>query len=304
MSKKGFTHEDVPSQKGKTALVTGANTGIGFHAAKVLAGQGARVLLGCRNLSKAQDAVDAILAEHPEADVEIVELDLGDLSSVEKAAQRVSQEPRLDLLVNNAGIMMPPYQTTEDGFESQFGVNHLGPFALTAQLVDKLEQTPGARIVNTSSLAHRQGKVDFDNLNAQKGYSALGQYALSKLANLLHTHELQRRLEDAGKNTIAVSVHPGASDTELSRHMPSFVRSMLMPLTRPLLNTAAQGAWPTLMGATAPGVRGGQYFGPAGFMEMTGPGKEVESNKKSHDPELAARLWEVSADLTGVDLPF
>lgn len=302
MSKKGFTHDDVPSQQGKTALVTGANTGIGFHTAKVLAGRGARVLLGCRNVSKAQAALDAILAEHPNADVEIVELDLGDLSSVRKAVARIEQEPRLDLLINNAGIMIPPYQTTVDGFESQFGVNHLGPFVLTGLLLDTLERTPGARIINTSSIAHKQGKVDFDNLNASKRYSAIGQYALSKLANLLHTHELQRRLSDAGKKTIVVSVHPGASDTELSRNMPSFVKSMLLPISRPLLNTAAQGAWPTLMGATAPGVQGAQYFGPSGFMEMAGPAKQVQSNKKSHDLDLARKLWDVSVELTGVEL--
>lgn len=300
MSKEGFTHADVPSQQGKTALVTGANTGIGFHTAKVLAGQGARVLMGCRNMQKAEDARAAILAEHPDADVEIVELDLGDLESVRDAASKVNEEPHLDLLINNAGIMIPPYQTTEDGFESQFGINHLGPFALTSLLLDKLEQTPNARIVNTSSLAHKQGKVDFDNLNAQKGYSAMRQYALSKLANLLHTHELQRRLSDAGKSTIAVSVHPGASDTELSRHMPSFVRTMLLPITRPLLNTALQGAWPTLMAATAPDVQGAQFFGPSGFMEMSGPAKQVHSNDKSHDAALAGKLWDVSTELTGV----
>ncbi len=297
----GFTEQDVPDQSGKTALVTGANTGIGFHTARVLAGKGARVLLGCRSREKAEDAKARILKEHAGADVDIVDLDLGDLASVRAAAEQIQKEERLDLLINNAGLMIPPYQTTKDGFESQFGVNHLGPFALTGLLLDKLEQTPGARIVNTSSNAHKVGKVDFDDLNAEKGYSAMRQYGLSKLANLLHTYELDRRLKAKGSKVLSVAVHPGGSDTDLSRHIGETIKTLLLPVARVFLNTAAQGAWPTLMGATEPNVASGQYFGPKGLGEVAGPARLVKSTKRSHDPELARKLWDVSIEMTGVD---
>ena len=298
---KGFTHEDVPDQTGKTAFITGANTGIGFHTARVLAGKGARVLLGCRTRSKAEDARAQILAEHPGADVRIIDIDLADLDSIRAAAEAVQEEERLDLLINNAGLMIPPYQKTEQGFESQFGVNHLGTFALTGLLLDKLEQTPGSRIVNTSSNAHKMGKVDFDALNAEKGYSAMKQYALSKIANLLHAHELDRRLKARDSDTIAVTAHPGASDTELSRHIPALPRKIFLPLLRPLFNTAAQGAWPTLMGATAPHVQGGEYFGPRGLGELAGPAERVKANALSKNEQVAQKLWDVSVELTGVD---
>ncbi len=296
---RGFTAVDVPDQSGKTILVTGANTGLGYHTAEVLAGKGARVLMGCRNPNKADAARLQILEVYPDADVEVVLMDLGDLASVRAAAERVKQEPRLDVLVNNAGIMIPPFAKTTDGFESQFGVNHLGTFALTGLLLEKLEQTPGSRVVITSSMGHRMGKVDFDDLNAEKGYNAFGQYALSKLANLLHMYELDRRLRAKGSATIAVAVHPGASDTELSRYMGKML--MFKPLAAGLINTPAQGAWPTLMGTTAPDVVGGEYFGPSQLFEVRGPAKRVGSNKRSRDEALAARLWDVSVEMTGVD---
>ena len=295
-----FTATDVPDQSGKVFFVTGANTGLGFETAKVLAARGARVLLGCRTRSKAEAAVVRIRAEHPQADVAIVDIDLGDLSSVRAAAARVAEEARLDGLINNAGIMMPPRQLTKDGFESQLGVNHLGTYALTGLLIEKLEQTPGARIVNTSSNAHKTGRIDFDDLGAERSYSALGRYSMSKLANLLHTYELDRRLRARGSSTIAVCVHPGGSDTELARHLPKWT-SVLFPLFRLFMNTAAQGAWPTLLGAAAPGVEGGQYFGPKGLGEMAGPARRVDSNAASKDVAVAKRLWEVSAQLTGVE---
>ncbi len=302
MSKKrGFTADDVPDQSGKTFFVTGANTGIGFHTARILAGKGARVLMGCRSMDKAEDAASRIRDAFPSADLEIVQVDLGDLASIRAAAEVVAREPRLDVLVNNAGLMMPPFQETADGFESQFGVNHLGTFALTGLLLDKLEETPGARVVNTSSNGHKAGKVDFDDLNAEKGYGAFRQYALSKLANLLHVHELDRRLEAAGRKTIAVTVHPGGSDTDLGRHLGKGVSTFVLPLLRPFMNTAAQGAWPTLMGATAPAVQSGQYFGPRGVGEMAGPAKLVDSNAASKDASVARRLWDVSVEMTGVD---
>ncbi|MFK7985077.1 MAG: oxidoreductase [Sandaracinaceae bacterium] len=302
MSKKGFTEVDVPSQAGRIALVTGANTGIGFHVARVLAERGARVLLGCRSVDKANAAAARIRLTAPDADVGIVSLDLADLSSVKRAAAQVGGEPKLDRLINNAGLMAPPYQQTRDGFESQFGVNHLGPFALTGLLLPMLTKTPGARIVNTSSTAHRAARVNLQALNAENGYSAMTQYALSKLANLLHTYELDRRFRRAGYDTLSVAAHPGGSDTELPRYFPSAGR--LIPLVRPFLNSAEAGAWPTLLAATGDDVRSGEYFGPAGFAELAGPARRVRSTRKSHDPQLAQKVWDASVRLTGVDPKF
>ena len=232
---KGFTAADVPDQTGKTVFITGANTGLGYEAAKVLAGMGARVLIGCRSRDKAQQARSKIMAQHPAADVAVVELDLGSLDSVKKAAAVVAKEPRLDVLINNAGIMIPPYELTREGFESQFGVNHLGPFALTALLLDKLRSTPDSRVVSTSSIAHKQGKIYFDDINAEQRYNAVVRYAQSKLANLYFTYELQRRLAAAGDNTISVAAHPGIATTELSRYLPRAL-VMLTPLFQPLFN--------------------------------------------------------------------
>lgn len=303
MKKTGFTEADVPSQAGRVALVTGANTGIGFHVARVLAERGARVLLGCRSVDKAEAAMARIRLTAPRADVDVVPLDLADLASVRRAAAQVGEEPQLDRLINNAGLMMPPYQQTRDGFESQFGVNHLGPFALTGLLLPKLTKTPRARIVNTSSTAHRAGRVNLQALNAENGYSAMTQYALSKLANLLHTHELDRRLREAGHDTLSVAAHPGGSDTELPRYFSSRGRR-LIPLVRPFLNSAEEGAWPTLLAATGEDVRSGEYFGPAGWTELAGPARRVESTRKSRDPSLARAIWDASVRLTGVDPEF
>ncbi len=297
---KGFTAADVPDQTGKTIFITGANTGLGFEAAKVLAGMGARVLIGCRSRDKAQQARSKIMAQHPAADVAVVELDLGSLDSVKKAAAVVAKEPRLDVLINNAGIMIPPYELTREGFESQFGVNHLGPFALTALLLDKLRSTPDSRVVSTSSIAHKQGKIYFDDINAEQRYNAVVRYAQSKLANLYFTYELQRRLAAAGDNTISVAAHPGIATTELSRYLPRAL-VLLTPLFQPLFNTAAQGAWPTLCAATMPGVRGGDYYGPSKRRETAGPAVKVKSTGRSHDRAVARELWELSIAMTGVD---
>ncbi len=295
-----FTAADVPDQSGKTFLITGANTGLGLEIARVLARQGARVLLGCRSMSKAEAAVAALRSELPDADLDIVSIDLGDLASVRAAAERVAQEPRLDGLINNAGIMMPPRELTKDGFESQFGVNHLGTFALTGLLLPKLQETPGSRIVNTASNAHKTGKMDLDDVNAEQSYSALGRYCMSKLANLLHVFELNRRLQARNSTTLAVTAHPGFSDTELARHLPGWM-TMFIPAMRLMMNTAAQGAWPTLMAATDPDVEGGQYFGPRGLGELAGPARRVESKPLSKDPVLAKGLWDRSVEMTGVD---
>jgi NAD(P)-dependent dehydrogenase (short-subunit alcohol dehydrogenase family) len=297
---KRFTAKDVPDLSAKTFFITGANTGLGFEAAKALAGRNARVILGCRSPEKAEQARAAILQKHGSADVGIVEIDLGKLSSVKQAAAAVAQEPRLDVLINNAGIMIPPYQLTEDGFESQFGVNHLGPFALTALLLDKLRSTPAARVVSTSSIAHKRGRIDFDDINAEKRYSAIQRYAMSKIANLYFCYELQRRLAAAGDETISVAAHPGIADTELTRYIPGALM-LATPLLRPLFNSAAQGAWPTLLAATGEDVRGGEYFGPCKRGETAGPAVRVKSNRRSHDTGIAERLWDLSIEMTGVD---
>jgi NAD(P)-dependent dehydrogenase (short-subunit alcohol dehydrogenase family) len=304
-----FTAANVPNQSGKTFFVTGANTGIGFEAAKVLAGRGGRVLLGCRNSEKGKDALARIAHAHPGANIELIEIDLADLASVRKAAEIVAREPRLDVLVNNAGVMWNPKTVTKDGFESQFGVNHLGHFALTGLLLPKLVETPKSRIVIVSSLGHRQGNHDlfWDDINADQDYHPRTRYYASKLANLLHMYELDRRLRGKGSSTIALAVHPGAADTELPRYVTGpvgLVARALIPVIRRFMNTAEGGAWPTLLAATAPGVEGGQYFGPGGRGEMAGPATQVDSSDASKDPGRAKQLWDLSMEMTGVDPGF
>jgi len=297
---QGFTAKEVQDQSGKTVFITGANTGLGYEAAKVLAGKNARVIIGCRSKDKAEKARSNILSAHPGADVSIVELDLGSLSSIKAAAAAVSEEQQLDVLINNAGIMIPPYELTQDGFESQFGVNHLGPFALTNLLLDKLRTTPGARVVSTASVAHKRGRILFDDINAENGYNAMKRYAMSKVANLLFCYELQRRLSATGDDTVSVAAHPGVADTELTRYIPGPLM-LLAPLFRPLLNTAAAGAWPTLLAATRENLKGGEYFGPSKRGETAGPAIEVTSTGYSHNQEVAKKLWDLSIEMTGVD---
>ena len=212
----------------------------------------------------------------------------------------MQSEDKIDILINNAGIMVPPYELTTDGFESQFGVNHLGPFALTGLLLDKLAAAPAPRVVNTSSMAHHRGKIYFGDINAENGYRAIPRYAMSKLANLLFTYELQRRLEASGQHTLSVACHPGIADTELSRYIPALL-NMLTPLMKPLFNTAASGAWPTLCAATSDDIRGGDYIGPAKRRETAGPAVKVRSNRASRDQDVAQRLWDLSIEMTGVD---
>lgn len=296
----GFTAADVIDQTGKTIFITGANAGLGFEAAKVLAGKNARVLIGCRTQSKAQQAATHILTDYPDANIEIVPLDLASLESIADAAAMVNEEARLDVLINNAGIMIPPHELTADGFESQFGVNHLGPFALTCQLLNKLQESPDARVVSTASLAHKRGKIFFDDINAQKNYNAVTRYAQSKLANLLFGYELQRRLSASGSDTISVVAHPGIAETELSRYMPGALQTLL-PIFRPLMNTAAEGAWPTLLAATSEDVIGGAYYGPKKRGETAGPAVKVKSTRVSRDEAIAKRLWELSVSMTGID---
>jgi len=302
MSEK-WTTANIPDLTGKVAIVTGANSGLGFETSKALAQKGATTIMACRNMDKARAALAEIQAEHPNASIEIMPLDLADLASVRQfAADFLAKYDRLDLLINNAGIMMVPYGKTVDGFERQFGTNHLGHFALTGLLIDTLLATPGARVVNVSSMGHRMGEMDFDNLMYENGnYSPSGAYVRSKLANLLFTYELQRRLDAAGAQVSALAAHPGGSNTHLGDHlMGSWYAKLLSPVVTAMSQSAAMGALPTLRAATDPAARGGEYFGPSGFMGMRGYPQKVESNEKSHNMAHAKKLWEVSEQLTGV----
>ena len=295
-----YKEADVPAQTGRTVLITGANTGIGWEDARVLAQRGARVLLGCRDESKGHQAMERIRAVHAEADLACVPLDLASLASIERAAAEVAKEPRLDVLINNAGVMVPPYTKTEDGFELQFGVNHLGHFALTAHLLPLMRERSGGRIVTVSSSGHKAGRIDFADPQAEKRYSAMARYGMSKLANLLFTKELQKRLVAANSPIIAVACHPGAAETELSRHLPGWFSVMTMPMLRLFINSAAEGALPTLMAATSPDAQGNDYFGPIGFMELARSARKVQPSLASQNDADAARLWALSVELTGV----
>jgi NAD(P)-dependent dehydrogenase (short-subunit alcohol dehydrogenase family) len=291
---------DIPDQAGRVAVVTGSNSGIGYETARALAARGARVVLACRNEAKGRDAEARIQRAVSGAEARFEPLDLGSLDSVRAFAEKLlAAEPRLDLLINNAGVMMPPYGRTADGFETQLGTNHLGHFALTGRLLEALRRTPRARVVTVSSLAHFAGRIAFDDLQSERRYNPTLAYGQSKLANLLFTRELQRRLEAAGVDALAAAAHPGSTRTDLQRHS-----GMMEAIVRVFSQSAPEGALPTLYAATAPDVRGGEYFGPSGFMECFGPPKRARSTARSRDPELARRLWDVSEQLTGVRYAF
>lgn len=294
----GFTEADVPSQSGKCFIVTGANTGIGFEIARVLAQKGARVLLACRDQDKAEAAMSKIRTLKPNANVAFLHLDLSDLTSVKAAVAQLEQEPRIDALINNAGVMTPPLQRTRQGFELQFGVNHLGCFALTALLLPKLALTAGARVVVTSSIAHQGAQIDWEDLNADRGYDRMKRYAASKLANALFFFELDRRLRAAGHPVVALGCHPGMAATELGRYMGPL--QILNPIVRVLLNSAERGAWPALQAATAP-VSAGGYYGPIGFKGVRGVSGEAKRSPTAQDVTLAQRLWEQSILMTRID---
>jgi len=295
---KGFTEANVSKQTGKSFIVTGANAGVGFEIARVLAARGARVLLGCREQTKAQDAIARIKRITPNADLVWLPLDLGDLDSVRTAAEITAKEPRMDALINNAAIMNPPLTRTKQGFESQFGVNHLGVFALTSLLLPKLAETPGSRVVVTSSIAHLKAKIAWDDLNADKSYIKNDRYGGSKLASALFFFELDRRLRAAKSPVTAIGVHPGVANTSLGRHM-GFVQ-FAGPIVGLLLNSADKGAWPALLAATGK-VKPGGYYGPTGFGGIRGVAGEAKRAPHAEDPALAKRLWDVSIAMTGID---
>jgi NAD(P)-dependent dehydrogenase (short-subunit alcohol dehydrogenase family) len=298
-----WTTSDIPDQTGRVAVITGANTGLGYETALALADHGAHVVLAVRNLDKGKDAAARIAAESPHADVALQELDLTSLDSVRAAAEQLrSEHDRIDLLINNAGVMWTPKSTTKDGFELQFGTNHQGHFAFTGLLLDRLLPVAGSRVVTVSSMGHRiRADIHFDDLQWERNYSRVGAYGQAKLANLLFTYELQRRLAPRG-TTIAVAAHPGGSRSELTRNLPAWAGAVFSVI-EPLFQGPDMGALPTLRAATDPGVLGGQYYGPDGFGEQRGYPKVVASSEKSHEVAVQRRLWAVSEELTGVVYP-
>jgi NAD(P)-dependent dehydrogenase (short-subunit alcohol dehydrogenase family) len=298
-----WTTADIPDQTGRVAVITGANTGLGYETALALAAHGAHVVLAVRDLDKGKDAISRIVSQSPQADLALQELDLTSLESVRAASRQLrADHDRIDLLINNAGVMYPPKSTTKDGFELQFGTNHLGHFAFTGLLLDRLLPVAGSRVVTISSIGHRiRADIHFDDLQWEHGYNRVSAYGQAKLANLLFTYELQRRLASHG-TTIAVAAHPGGSNTELMRHLPGWAAS-LYPVLEPIFQDAAMGALPQLRAATDPAVQGGQYYGPDGFGQTRGYPKIVGSSKKSHDAGLQRRLWTVSEELTAVTYP-
>lgn len=296
-----FQLQDAPNQQGRIAIVTGANTGLGYETALGLAQKGATVVLACRDANKSQQAKQKIKKAVPDADIRELELDLGDLRAVREFARAYREQyDGLDLLVNNAGVMMPPYSQTEQGFELQMGVNYLGHFLLTGLLLEELEKKPGARVVTLASNAHKNGDIHFDDLHFEQEYSAWKAYAQSKLACLLFAYELQRRLEQSGSSVISVAAHPGASDTELSRHLPQWAMAAFGWFFRLfLVQSPADGAKPTLYAALGQDIEGGDYTGPDGWGEWKGEAVKVDSTERARDPELARRLWAVSEELVG-----
>jgi NAD(P)-dependent dehydrogenase (short-subunit alcohol dehydrogenase family) len=298
---RDWARNDIPDQSGRLAIITGANSGIGLETARELARRGAHVVLACRSQSKAETAIEDVRAELPEAGVEFMRLDLEDLDQVREFAASVRERfDRLDLLVNNAGVMVPPAGRTRQGFELQLGVNHLAHFALTGLLLDLLLATESARVVNVSSQAHRFGKMDFDDLDFEaRGYNASAAYGQSKLANLLFTFELARRLEAAGADLLTIAAHPGWTQTNLQKH------SSLFRLLNPLFGMQPPGgALPTLRAATATDVRPGDYYGPRGIYQMRGAPTKVEPSEAAQSRPDAERLWKVSEQRTGVHFDF
>lgn len=292
-----WTSNDVTDQTEKVVIVTGANGGIGNQITRGLAQEGAHVIMACRNMTKAREAHDVIKREMPNASIQVMRLDLASLDSIRTFVETFkSEHNKLHLLINNAGVAaLPERRETMDGFEMQFGTNHLGHFALTGWLMDTITNTPAARVVTISSNSHQSGKIDFDNLNSERSYDKWAAYSQSKLANLLFTHELQRKLDAVRSDAIAVAAHPGWSASTPPAHLSYFkiINFFIAQKTK-------MGVLPTLYAATAPEVNGGEYFGPDGFNEMRGYPKKVRANDRAYDRAVASKLWEKSEALTGV----
>ncbi|MEL7062640.1 MAG: oxidoreductase [Bacteroidota bacterium] len=303
MSNTKWTAIHIPNLTHKVAIVTGGNSGLGYESVLAMAAKGAEVIMASRNLEKGQKAVGQIKNIHPEAKVTLMKLDLSDLESVKTFAKAFQTDySRLDILLNNAGIMAVPEGRTVDGFERQFGTNHLGHFALTGLLLDLLHQTPESRIVNVASKAADSGAFDFDNLNREGNYSPLGAYGQSKLANVLFTFELQRKLQAANSSTVSIAAHPGGSNTNLAdgAKINPIIRAILTPIFGLIAQSAAQGALPQLYASTAPEAKGGTYYGPDGFNELRGFPKEANIPSQALNRDWQRQLWEASEKLTGV----
>jgi len=301
MSKNKWTLDNIPSLHGKVIIVTGGNSGLGYESVRALSAAGAEVILASRSVEKGEEARDSIIKEFSGAKIKVMQLDLGDLSSVKEFAESfLSEYDRLDVLMNNACIMTTPYFLTKDGLEAQNGINHFGHFALTSYLLDTIRKTDGARIVNISSNAHKAGKMDFNDplFKDGKGYSPMKSYGRSKLSNLLFTYELQRMFDSDGTNAIAVAAHPGFSRTNLIRYIDKkLIYKLFSPLLYPVSQSADMGALPQIRAAVDPAVKGGEYYGPAGFAQMKGYPVKVNSNAASHDREAARELWKLSEEL-------
>ncbi|MCK5875355.1 MAG: SDR family oxidoreductase [Alcanivoracaceae bacterium] len=304
-----WTPNQMPPQDGRVAVVTGANSGIGFHATQELARHGAHVVMACRNEKKAREAMAKIRAAIPAASLSFVPLDLSSQKSVRDAATLIRrQQPKIDLLLNNAGLMWLEEGLTEDGFEQQIGTNHFGHFTLTLQLLERMVKVPGSRIVTVSSIAHRGGKIHFDNLTLKGEYGRQKAYAQSKLANLMFAIELDRRLQQAGAQTRSLACHPGVSNTNLA--VPGIVEQSPLKIGKivdwvwPLFTQSAEkGAWPTLYAATSADAEGGQYYGPKGWFEAMGAPAPARARRYAQDPEKGRRLWQLSEQLTGEHYP-
>jgi NAD(P)-dependent dehydrogenase (short-subunit alcohol dehydrogenase family) len=301
MSEK-WTAERIPDQTGRTVVVTGANSGLGRITARELARAGARVLLACRNMQKGDDALRECAAVASGAEPELEELDLASLDSVREFAERFrADHDGLDLLINNAGVMATPRRSTAEGFELQFGTNHLGHFALTGLLIGELEGREDSRVVTLSSTAHRFGRIAFDNLGGERRYFRWRAYGQSKLANLLFALELDRRLRAAGSTIKSLAAHPGYAATNLQFAGPPGLDAAVMKVSNKVIaQDEEMGALPTLYAATEPGLEGGTFVGPDGFMEQRGHPKPVAPNGAARDEQVARRLWEVSEEMTGV----
>ena len=301
---ENWTTENIPDMSGKVIIITGANSGIGYESARELSRKGAEVVFASRNQTKAKDAMARIWNTNPDAQMKFIELDLANLDSIQNFAEQFNLAyKRLDILLNNAGIMLVPYGKTTDGFENTIGTNHLGHFALTGLVLDKLSKTPGARVVNVASNAHYGGEMDFKNLLYENGreYTPMDAYGRSKLANLVFTYELQRRFQSRGVDVIALAAHPGISATGLANHL--FFAKMawlIQPLMKLIFQSSAMGALPSLRAAVDPGARGGEYYGPDGKGERSGYPIVVDSNLVSKNEEDARMLWEISEELTGI----
>lgn len=300
-----WTTEQIPNLHGHIAVVTGANSGIGYETARALAGKGARVVMAVRSRTNGVTAQTTILRQHRGAAVDVMELDLSSLASIEQfARQFFDSYPSLSLLVNNAGVMGVPYAQTKDGFELQFGTNHLGHFALTGRLLPRLLASDSARVVTVSSAAHLSAKVSFDNLQGERGYRRWSAYGQSKLANLLFMYELQRRFERHGANAISVASHPGWAATNLAKKTMGSRNAGLGKVLQAIFNSGAQsaamGALPSLYAATDTHVHGGDYIGPTSMSGMRGHPGRAKSSERARDSEDAKRLWEISETLTGV----